>query len=78
MKYTWLMVSVLLAGCAGSPSAPPPSKAGMANPASVYCLQKGGEQIPAQRPQGAYTLCKLPGGEVIDEWDLWRRDHPSH
>ncbi|MBW9868443.1 DUF333 domain-containing protein, partial [Escherichia coli] len=21
--------------------------------------------------------CKLPGGEVIDEWALWRSDHPT-
>ncbi|EFP7865769.1 TPA: DUF333 domain-containing lipoprotein YoaF, partial [Escherichia coli] len=21
--------------------------------------------------------CKLPGGETIDEWALWRRDHPA-
>ncbi|HHU7850217.1 TPA: DUF333 domain-containing lipoprotein YoaF, partial [Escherichia coli] len=20
---------------------------------------------------------KLPGGETIDEWALWRRDHPA-
>ncbi|MGM3310125.1 putative hemolysin, partial [Enterobacter hormaechei subsp. steigerwaltii] len=50
---------------------------GMANPASVYCLEKGGEQIPVQSPQGVRTECKLPGGEVIDEWDLYRRDHPQ-
>ncbi|OOV74527.1 DUF333 domain-containing protein [Enterobacter kobei] len=49
----------------------------MANPASVYCLEKGGEQIPIQSPQGVRTECKLPGGEVIDEWTLYRRDHPQ-
>ncbi|EPM4978023.1 DUF333 domain-containing protein, partial [Salmonella enterica] len=21
--------------------------------------------------------CKLPGGETIDEWALWRLDHPA-
>ncbi|KAE9797355.1 DUF333 domain-containing protein, partial [Escherichia coli] len=26
---------------------------------------------------GVRTECKLPGGEVIDEWDLYRRDHPQ-
>ncbi len=36
-----------------------------------------GEQIPVQSPQGVRTECKLPGGEVIDEWDLYRRDHPQ-
>lgn len=38
---------------------------------------KGREQIPIQSPQGVRTECKLPGGEVIDEWTLYRRDHPQ-
>lgn len=38
---------------------------------------KRGEQIPVQSPQGVRTECKLPCGEVIDEWDLYRRDHPQ-
>ncbi|HHE8078511.1 TPA: DUF333 domain-containing protein, partial [Klebsiella pneumoniae] len=21
--------------------------------------------------------CKLPSGETLDEWALWRRDHPA-
>ncbi|MBD6329583.1 DUF333 domain-containing protein, partial [Salmonella enterica subsp. enterica serovar Enteritidis] len=21
--------------------------------------------------------CKLPNGEIIDEWALWRREHPD-
>ena len=27
--------------------------------------------------QGVSNNCKLPGGETIDEWALWRRDHPA-
>ncbi|WP_149037031.1 DUF333 domain-containing protein, partial [Klebsiella pneumoniae] len=23
------------------------------------------------------TQCKLPSGETLDEWALWRRDHPA-
>ena len=53
---------LVLAGCTTQPEAPKPPKIGLANPASVYCEQKGG---------------KLPGGEVIDEWALWRREHPT-
>jgi putative hemolysin len=49
----------------------------MANPASVYCQQKGGTLIPVQTTQGVSNNCKLPGGETIDEWALWRRDHPA-
>ena len=81
MKYLLLALALQLAACttkATQPDAPmPPHAVGMANPASVYCLEKGGEQIPVQSPQGVRTECKLPGGEVIDEWDLYRRDHPQ-
>jgi len=78
MKYLLLALALPLAACTPSRYAPqPPHAAGMANPASVYCLQKGGEQIPVQSPQGVRTECKLPGGEVIDEWELYRRDHPQ-
>jgi hypothetical protein len=26
---------------------------------------------------GRSTQCKLPSGETLDEWALWRRDHPA-
>jgi len=60
-----------------SAEAPKPPQIGMANPASVYCQQKGGTLIPVQTAQGVSNNCKLPGGETIDEWALWRRDHPA-
>lgn len=45
------------------PDAPqPPHAIGMANPASVYCLEKGGEQIPVQSPQGVRTSVNCPAG----------------
>ncbi|ENC0535889.1 DUF333 domain-containing protein [Escherichia coli] len=70
---------LVLAGCSTSsqPEAPKPPQIGMANPASVYCQQKGGTLIPVQTAQGVSNNCKLPGGETIDEWALWRRDHPA-
>ena len=69
---------LVLAGCStpSQPEAPKPPQIGMANPASVYCQQKGGTLIPVQTAQGVSNNCKLPGGETIDEWALWRRDHP--
>lgn len=78
MNKVWLIVPLLLAGCAAKNNdAPPPPNVGMANPAAVYCLQRGGTQVPVQSPQGVRSDCKLPGGEVIDEWALYRRDHPK-
>ncbi|MHC1937974.1 putative hemolysin, partial [Klebsiella pneumoniae] len=45
--------------------------------AAVYCQQSGGTRVPVQTPQGVSTQCKLPSGETLDEWALWRRDHPA-
>lgn len=79
MKYYLAMSGVLLiAGCAQQErDAPEPPRVGMPNPASVYCEQKGGTLVPVQTPQGVRSDCKLPGGEVVDEWTLWRREHPA-
>ena len=74
MRFLLLALALPLAACTAKTT---PPVIGMANPASVYCLEKGGEQIPVQSPQGVRTECKLPGGEVIDEWTLYRRDHPQ-
>ncbi|QLA70325.1 DUF333 domain-containing protein [Enterobacter pasteurii] len=81
MKYLLLALALPLAACSTKPTPPdapkPPHAIGMANPASVHCLEKGGELIPVQSPQGVRTKCKLPGGEAIDEWELYRRDRPQ-
>ena len=77
MKWMTIMLPLALAGCAQPQQTQPAHPVGMANPASVYCEQLGGTQVPVQSPQGVRTDCKLPGGETIDEWDLWRRDHPA-
>lgn len=79
MKGYLVMTAFLLAGCAQQqqPDAPLPPKVGMANPASVYCVEKGGKLVAQKSAQGESNLCQLPGGESMDEWALWRRDHPQ-
>ena len=74
-----LLLPLFLAGCAkqAQPEAPLPPQIGMANPAAVYCQQKGGESIPQINEKGQFSLCKLPDGQTIEEWALWRRDHPQ-
>ena len=78
------MCPVILGACAqhsmnqiSSSTSMPNNPIGMPNPAAVYCQQSGGIRVPVQTPQGVSTQCKLPSGETLDEWALWRRDHPA-
>jgi len=48
---------------------------GMANPASVYCKEKGGTLIIKNTEKGQIGICQLPDGSEIEEWVLYRRDH---
>jgi len=78
MKTFVLAVLVtLLAACASPPERSKPSGAAqMANPASVYCQQLGGKlEIAKGKDGGEVGYCTLPGGERIEEWELFRRDH---
>ncbi|WP_061708776.1 putative hemolysin [Pseudenterobacter timonensis] len=77
MRYLLLALALPLAACSARQEEAPRPPIGMANPASVYCVQKGGELVPVQSPQGVFANCKLPGGQTIEEWDLYRRDHPA-
>ena len=74
------MASVLLAGCLAT-SAPEPSSepapqakaAGLANPASVHCVESGGRlRMERDASGGEYGLCALPGGSTCEEWALFR------
>ena len=49
---------------------------GMANPASVYCVEKGGESITKQDKDGSeYGICKFKDGKEVDEWEFYRKNH---
>ena len=76
--------TLLAAGCAASGPAPGPAAPktstpviGMANPASVYCLQLGGKLRMEKTTAGEHGICVLPNGTEIEEWELFRRDHPA-
>ena len=81
MKLASLVLpcALLLSACstANQPEAPKPPVVCIANPASVYCDEKGGTRIIVKEAAGERADCKLPTGEILDEWDLWRRDHQS-
>lgn len=44
----------------------------MANPASTYCIEQGGEVEIRQEESGAVGYCHLPDGTVIEEWEYFR------
>jgi putative hemolysin len=69
-------VAVLVAGCTVSGS-DPLLAVGMPNPASVYCIERGGTLDIQQRPGGDVTTCVLSDGSRVDEWEFYRRNHPS-
>lgn len=73
-KITFALSLAALAGCAPSGENRPVN---LANPASVYCEKLGGQSRIERRPGGEIGICMLPGGEEIEEWKLYRRDHPA-
>ena len=49
---------------------------GMANPASVYCVEQGGESITKQnKDRSEYGICKFKDGKEVDEWEFYRKNH---
>ncbi|WP_102527612.1 DUF333 domain-containing protein [Shewanella sp. 10N.286.51.B7] len=47
----------------------------MSNPAADYCVDKDGTLETIKHINGDVSLCTLPDGEVIEQWELFRRDH---
>ncbi len=43
-----------------------------ANPASVYCVQQGGETEIRTGEKGQYGVCVFPDGKEVNEWAFFR------
>jgi putative hemolysin len=71
-----VVVSLGLAACGGAAPTTPtvaPDKAGLANPASVFCEEKGGKvNIVADASGGQVGLCVFPDGSQCEEWTFYR------
>lgn len=59
---------------AAAPAPAPAPTAGMANPASVACVNDGGKLKIYDTPQGQIGICTTKQGQVCEEWGLFR-DH---
>lgn len=71
-----LVTSILMLGC--TVSGPDPIMGlQLPNPASVYCIERGGSINIKQSPQGDVTTCVLSDGTEIDEWVYYRQNHPK-
>lgn len=51
-------------------------EAGLPNPASVFCVERGGSvRLVTDAAGNQSGLCQLPGGTEVEEWDHYRRFH---
>jgi uncharacterized protein len=68
--------AILLVGC--TISGPDPIMGiQMPNPASVYCIERGGAIDIKESSTGDVTYCALPDGTKVDEWEFYRQNHPQ-
>jgi putative hemolysin len=49
---------------------------GLANPASVNCLDQGGQSVIQEGPLGQYGLCYFEDNRACEEWALLRGECP--
>lgn len=83
MRINVILSVAALSGCVALASCtfadPPQSGAAISNPASEYCAnEKGGRVEIVTDASGAQKgMCHLPDGTVIEEWELYRKEHPQ-
>jgi len=88
---TAVLLVAATVGCAtgtgGATGTPPPvatttgkeeAPIGMANPASVYCIEQGGELETRSDADGNQSgFCTFPDGSEKNQWDFWYENHPA-
>lgn len=80
MKKTSLMmamaVTAVLAGCSTYEGATRSTEyTSAANPASVYCVQQGGELETMTENGERVTYCVLSDNERVEQWEYYRDHH---
>ncbi|MCH7336822.1 I78 family peptidase inhibitor [Acinetobacter sp. NIPH 2699] len=72
------LILTSLAACSSMPNQElTPPKIGMANPASKFCIEQGGQLEIRNEANGQVGYCKLPNGQVVEEWELFRSSQPK-
>ncbi len=68
--------AVLLTGCARQENEYPVKEyTSMANPASVYCVEQGGQLEMVTENAQRVTYCVTKDGEKIEQWEYFRQNH---
>jgi putative hemolysin len=68
-----VLAAVVLAGCAVDSTAEQPADPGLANPASEYCVERGGRvEIRADADGAEQGFCVFPDGSECEEWAYFR------
>ena len=50
---------------------------GLANPASVFCVEQGGTDGIVHETDGQVGYCNLPDGNRVGEWEYLRSENPA-
>ena len=59
------------------PAATVPAPVTAANPASQFCVDKGGKSIIVKSGKGDYGVCMLKDGTAMEEWEYYRQNHTA-
>ncbi|MHC5226602.1 putative hemolysin [Ignatzschineria sp. LJL83] len=68
-----MMLGVVVTACGTTSTNSKTPQLNMANPASQYCEKIGGES----RLSNNVGYCHFPDGTFMNEWELFRKDHPE-
>ncbi|MFU8840925.1 MAG: DUF333 domain-containing protein [Nitriliruptoraceae bacterium] len=70
---TVVLAVAVLAGCTGDTTPEQPADPGLANPASEYCLEQGGQvDIRTGTDGGEQGFCVFSDGSECEEWAFFR------
>ncbi|MEM4271705.1 MAG: DUF333 domain-containing protein [Candidatus Pacearchaeota archaeon] len=66
---------ILIVNLKGKERTDEESKIGLANPASVYCVERGNKlEIRTDATGGQYGVCILPDGKECEEWEYFENN----
>jgi len=82
MRYAALAIIFFVVGavvaCEDEKETSDSDAVGLANPASVFCVEQGGQSEIRTADDGSQSgICILPDGTEVDEWDYYREHHPE-